>query len=39
MYSMHNEGKTVVTETFIRTLKNEIINTCIQYQKICILIN
>ena len=24
MYSMHNEGKSVVTERFIRTLKNQI---------------
>ena len=24
MYSTHNEGKSVVTEKFIRTLKNEI---------------
>ena len=37
MYSMHNEGKSVVAETFIRTLKNK--NTWPQYQKTCILIN
>ena len=24
MYSMHNEGKSVITERFIRTLKNKI---------------
>ena len=24
MYSMHSKGKTVVSERFIRTLKNEI---------------
>ena len=24
MYSIHNEGKSVVTERFIRTLKNKI---------------
>ena len=24
MYSLHNEGKYVVTETFIRTLNNKI---------------
>ena len=24
MYSTHNEGKSVVAETFIRTLKNKI---------------
>ena len=24
MYSIHNEGKSVVVERFIRTLKNEI---------------
>ena len=31
MYSIHNEGKSVVTERFIRTLKNKIYKymTCI----------
>ena len=24
MYSIHNEGKSVVAETFIRTIKNKI---------------
>ena len=32
MYSKHNEGKSVVAERFIRTLKKSI-NTWIQYQK------
>ena len=27
MYSTHNEGKSVVAERFIRTLKNKFINT------------
>ena len=27
MHSIHNEGKSVVAERFIRTLKNKIINT------------
>ena len=35
MYSVHNKGKPVVAERFIRTLKNNIF----QYQKMCILIN
>ena len=36
MYSTHNEGKSVVADTFIRTLKK---NDKHQYQKTCILIN
>ena len=24
MYSMHNEGKSIITERFIKTLKNKI---------------
>ena len=39
MYSMHNEGKPVVTERFMRTLKNKMLNTWLQYQKIFILTN
>ena len=27
MYSIHNEGKLVAAERFIRTLKNKFINT------------
>ena len=27
MYSIHNEGKSVVAQRFIRTLKNKFINT------------
>ena len=34
MYSTHNEGKSVVAEKFIRTLKTKY-----QYQNMCILIN
>ena len=39
MYSTDNEGKPVVAERFIRTSKNKTINTLLQYQKVCILIN
>ena len=39
MYSINNEGKSVIAERFIRTLKNKFINTLLQYRKICILIN
>ena len=39
MYSTNNEGKSVVAERFIRTLKIEFTNTWLQYQKICVLIN
>ena len=39
MYSTHNEGKSVVAERFVRTSKNNIYNTWLQYQKMCILIN
>ena len=35
MYSTPNEGKSVIAERFIRTLKNKI---C-KYQEMCILIN
>ena len=35
MYSMHNEGKSVVAER--KCMK--LINTWLQYQKMCILIN
>ena len=40
MYSTHKEGKSGVTERFIRTLKTKItrLNTRVQYQKMCILI-
>ena len=37
MYSTHNEGKSVVAEKCIRTLKIEYINTWLQYQKMCIM--
>ena len=39
MYSTHNEGKSVVAERFIRNLKIKFINTWLQHQKMCILIN
>ena len=39
MYSTQNEGKSVVAERFIRTLKGKIYNIRLQYQKMCILIN
>ena len=39
MYSTHNEGKSVVAERFIRTLKSKIYKYILQYQKMCILIN
>ena len=39
IYLTHNEGKSVVVERFIRTLKNKIISIWLQYQKMCILIN
>ena len=38
MHSAHNEGKSVVAERLIRTLKNKIYKE-IQYQEMCILIN
>ena len=38
MYSIHNEGKSVVTERFIKTLKTKFINIWLQYQKMCIFI-
>ena len=40
MYSIHNKGKSVVAESFIRTLKRiKFANICQQYQKMCISIN
>ena len=33
MYSMHNKGKAVVAERFIRTLRVKFVNTWLQYQK------
>ena len=35
MYSTNNDGKSVIAERFIRTLKNKIY----KYIKMCILIN
>ena len=40
MYSIHNGGKSVAAERFIRTIKNKtFINIWLQYQKMSILIN
>ena len=40
MHSIHNEGKSVVAERFVRTFKDlKSINTWLQYQKMCISIN
>ena len=39
MYSMHNEGKSVVAERFIRTLENNIYEYITSISKMCILIN
>ena len=39
MYSIYNEGKSVVAERFIRILKNKFTNIWQQYQKMFILIN
>ena len=39
MYSTHNEGKSVIAERFIRTLKNKIYKYMTSISKMCILIN
>ena len=39
MYSIQNEGKSVVAERFVRTLRLKSINTWLQCRKMCILIN
>ena len=39
MYSIHSEGKSVVAERFIRTLKTKIYNYMTSNQKICASIN
>ena len=39
MYSTHNEGKSVVSERFLRTLKNKIYKYMTSISKMCILIN
>ena len=39
MYSTHNEGKSVVAERFIRTIKNKVSKYMTSIPKICILIN
>ena len=39
IYSTHNEGKSIVAEKFIRTLKNKIYKHMTAVSKMCILIN
>ena len=39
MYSAHTEGKSVVAERFIRTLKTKIYKYDFNNKKMCILIN
>ena len=39
MHSTHNEGKSVVAERFIRTIKNKINKYMTSISKLCILIN
>ena len=40
MYSIHNEGKSVVAERFIKTLKNKIYKHMTSIlKKMCVLIN
>ena len=39
MYSIHNEGKSIVAERLIRRLKNKIYKYMTEYQKMCISIN
>ena len=39
MYSMHNEEKSLIAGTVIRTLKNKVYKYMIQFQKMFILIN
>ena len=39
MRSIHNEGKSIVAEIFIRSLKNKIYKYMTSISKMCILIN
>ena len=39
MYSMHNEGKSIIAETFIKTLKNKMYEYMTSISKMCVLIN
>ena len=39
MYSTNNEGKSVIAERFLRTLKSKIHKYMTSDQKMCILIN
>ena len=39
MHSMHNEGKSVITERFIRTLKNKVYKCMTSVSKMFILTN
>ena len=38
MYSTHNEGKSVIAERFVKTLKMKFINMWLQFQKMFILV-
>ena len=39
MYSMYYEGKCIIAETFIKTLKNKMYEYMTSISKMCILIN
>ena len=39
MYLTHNAGKSISVERFIRILKIKFVNTCLQFPKMCTLIN
>ena len=39
MYSAHDEGKPVVAERFLSTMRNRIFKHMTQHQKMCTLIN
>ena len=39
MYSMHNEGKSIIAETFIKTMKNKMYEYMTSISKMCVLIN
>ena len=39
LYSAHNKGNSVAAERFIEPYRIQFINTRLQYQKLCILIN
>ena len=39
MYSTHNEGKSVIAEKLIRSLKNKVYKYELQYQNMFMLVN